>query len=763
MSWADDYNRRRFLGVSGGAALMASFGSFSFEARAELAPSAIRIGHITDTRFTEADDSSRSGKVRPGWLFGHAFSLADDLLDQFGEVSSEAVKLVLHSGNLIHSADRIRGPGQAQAAREWLEGSPIPVRLSRGGSDTRRGGFGRQRFLSTFADHGFFEGHGYYSYELDGFHFIHLDAGNSTPPGSASRLHDRSRQLDWLADDLARDRELPTVLVMHPPLLAAGPDPDRGLARADRRALIKLIRSHPQVLLVLGGKTLCNRAGFIAETTTLCLVTASPVFYPCGGRWIELAVKGNRSVIIRSNFLQSRRLELVEKSFHQASKSSLMARLGSRVDRSSSARGGALERSRLAINPSLAPWWKGEESVTLAVMADTHLCLDEFISEELAEDYELVGHFTEAGSKALYSDILGQLAEGRHRVEFYDEIFSRSPEADAHFLELSVDALLLCGDLVENGRRAEAEVVRAGLSRLPASLRERTLVAIGNHDLYRGEFSLEGSASSRKPIADFYAGFGCASGATHYVAPLTEWLTLIVLDSTIANFDHLGLIQEQIDWLEDQIEQRRDQVVIIASHHPLYHLGLVPGLLQVYLQTRYKFTPRLCAARVQLQKLFARHHNVKMVISGHYHGVCVEQHKKKARAGTAADDPFTTIVQVPCTIEYPCGYRLFKISREQGRVRIEYVTAYTRLAELRRLSSQAPLYRILGTKIKPPGRFKESLARLSRQDNISGEFAVLNPFDVMDLNCRGAKDGTTNRGRGNTGKPNQNGKLECSI
>jgi len=379
------------------------------------------------------------------------------------------------------------------------------------------------------------------------------------------------------------------------------------------------------------------------------------------------------------------------------------------------------------------------------------------------KDNELIGHYGEQGSQALFTDVLDQISQGRHRVEFFDETFARDEEAEANYLRLPVDALLLTGDLAEHGRRAEAEEFLARIGRLPAGLREKTLVTVGNHDLFRGDFAEDGSASSLQPITEFYRSYGCANGRAYYAQPLSEWLTLIVLDSTIPTFNGLGLMQEQMDWLADQLEGLRDQVVVVASHHPIWPISLVPPLMEAYLRHRSHFTPPLSAARVQLQNLFARYPSVKLAISGHYHGVCVDQYRKTRPAGTATDDAFTTHIQVPCTVEYPCGYTLFKISRADGQGRIEHVTAYSRLAALRRKSSQALMYESTGPKLKVPRHYQGSLERLSKQDNIFGLWASLNPKNLMNINLRGFKDGTAHGGRGNTGKPNLKGQIEFSL
>jgi hypothetical protein len=189
----------------------------------------------------------------------------------------------------------------------------------------------------------------------------------------------------------------------------------------------------------------------------------------------------------------------------------------------------------------------------------------------------------------------------------------------------------------------------------------------------------------------------------------------------------------------------------------------VPPAMNAYLHSSSHFTYKRSAARLQLHDIFARHNNVKMAISGHYHGVEVDQYKKLKAAGNAADDAFTTHVQVPCTVEYPCGYRLFKLSRSGGRATIEYISAYTRKSALRDESREAPIFKYMGTKVRVPHNYQGTLERLREQDTILGHAAMLDPYDLIDLNVRGFKDGTARAGKGNTGKPNINGKIEVTI
>jgi len=662
-------------------------------------------------------------------------------MGRFQEDSLGPVDLVVHSGNLLRSAR----PDRALAAFNWLNSQKVPIRLTLGKRDSRPLGLSSEEFISKFSAFGFINGKGYYSYNVNGFHFVHLE----------NPVEKDLEQQDWVHEDIAGHKNVPSILIIHGPL--------------HEDTLSKLSATYDQVLLVLNGGTYTNNAAFNAGLLTLS--TSSPVIYPCGARIIKIDISRGK-FSISSEFLQTRRLELVEESFHQLHSRKHIKRLGQRKGRHFFTDLGTkvIAPVRYETNPALVPRLGSDSSVVIALVADTHVCLDKYIFGEVVtqhkeslSEYENSGHFLEKGSKAIYNDILEQISQGRHRVEFYDEVFNKNPQSEVNFFEAPVDALLLNGDLSEHGMFDESKVILDGLSRLPDKLRQSTFVTPGNHDLFRGDFIKKDSASSRKPFADFYKGYVSPGGSTYYTVQLADWLTLIVLDSVIPTAGSLGMIQDQIDWLEDQITRRKKQTVIVACHHPIYPVSQVPRAMNTYLRIRSHFTPKVTSARIQVQELFARNNNVKLLLSGHFHGTCTDQYRKINPEGRISDDPFTTHIQIPCTIEYPNGYRVIKVSRSKKSVCIDYVTAYTRLADLRTQSSLALLFKLMGADIKAPKKYENTRNSLYDRDNILRLFDKVNPIDLADLNVRGYKDGTVNNGRGNSGKNNINGKIEFTI
>ncbi len=83
---------------------------------------------------------------------------------------------------------------------------------------------------------------------------LRLVACDTTVPGQDAGSLDASR-LEWLADELEREHDVPTLLAMHHPPILIGVHAldDIGLPVAERAALGRLLEEHPQVARVVTG------------------------------------------------------------------------------------------------------------------------------------------------------------------------------------------------------------------------------------------------------------------------------------------------------------------------------------------------------------------------------------------------------------------------------------------------------------------------------------------------------------------------------
>jgi Icc protein len=157
------------------------------------------------------------------------------------------------------------------------------------------------------------------------------------------------------------------------------------------------------------------------------------------------------------------------------------------------------------------------------------------------------------------------------------------------------DAVLITGDLVDFGRRAEYE----HLARLLAPITAPIYLLPGNHDdpaMLRECFPAHDYMA--RPVAGRYAQYATRIGALH----------LIALDTTVPRQSHGELCDTRLDWLEAELARVSGEPVIVAMHHPPF-----PTLIG------HMDTIGLRAGGERLRAVVARHPNVERIVCGHLH------------------------------------------------------------------------------------------------------------------------------------------------
>ena len=180
---------------------------------------------------------------------------------------------------------------------------------------------------------------------------------------------------------------------------------------------------------------------------------------------------------------------------------------------------------------------------------------------------------------------LAQLSDPHLRDGDDDRGAARALEiAVAAVLDLhpAPDAVLVSGDVGEQGDRAEYALARELLDPLPMPVH----VLAGNHD-------------DPKALSE---AFGMP---THYVAEVGE-LALVACDTPLP-----GRLEGEldVDWLEAQLEATRGRPIVIAMHHPPLLTG-IPVLDEIGLPAEQ---------RAALGELLARFPDVRRVVAGHVH------------------------------------------------------------------------------------------------------------------------------------------------
>lgn len=235
---------------------------------------------------------------------------------------------------------------------------------------------------------------------------------------------------------------------------------------------------------------------------------------------------------------------------------------------------------------------------------------------------------------------------------------------------LDLEFLLIPGDLTQHGEPENHRWLAKRLGELPYPV----YVIPGNHDIpvaVANDHSI-----GMGDFADYYrhCGYGQPQGLD-YTVELRRGLHLIGLNSN--HFDGEGkqvgrLLASQLEWLDEQLQQRRgEEVWLMVHHNVIEHL---PGQAENGLGRRY-----MLENAPQLRGVL-RSHGVQLVFTGHLHVQDI------AREGRLYD------ITTGSTVSYPHPYRVLEYRRDcrgQGWLqiesgRVEGVENWENLAQLSR-------------------------------------------------------------------------------
>jgi 3',5'-cyclic AMP phosphodiesterase CpdA len=159
-------------------------------------------------------------------------------------------------------------------------------------------------------------------------------------------------------------------------------------------------------------------------------------------------------------------------------------------------------------------------------------------------------------------------------------------------LQLRPDVVLATGDLTDDGRPAQYELLAAILSELDVPL----LLIPGNHD-ERGPF-LEAFGATHPYLP--------REGPIQYVVDDYD-VRLIAVDTTRVGHHDGELDDDRLQWLDRTLAQRPDDPAVVFLHHPPFTTGIW-----------WMDCVGLGGAR-QLESIVRRHPNVQLVLAGHLH------------------------------------------------------------------------------------------------------------------------------------------------
>lgn len=157
----------------------------------------------------------------------------------------------------------------------------------------------------------------------------------------------------------------------------------------------------------------------------------------------------------------------------------------------------------------------------------------------------------------------------------------------------AVDALLMTGDLTNDGKPGQFAALGARLEALPMPV----LPVMGNHD---------DRAAYRAAFPGWPGAEDGADGPVRYVRDIGP-ARIAVLDSQIPGEPGGRLGEEQLAWLDAMLAQAPDRPTLVAVHHPPFDAGIehMDGM-------------RLSDGE-GLRDIVARHPQVERVLAGHVH------------------------------------------------------------------------------------------------------------------------------------------------
>ncbi len=143
-------------------------------------------------------------------------------------------------------------------------------------------------------------------------------------------------------------------------------------------------------------------------------------------------------------------------------------------------------------------------------------------------------------------------------------MFARYRTFEAACMDLktgSYDAVLLLGDIAENGLKEEYQLVFDGLSGIDT----RYIAITGNHDI---RLRLYSQSSDRfKEFANALNGDESMTEMHH--SEVINGYKFITLGSDKTMFEEAYLSQEQLDWLDDELHAENGNLTFVLCHQPL--------------------------------------------------------------------------------------------------------------------------------------------------------------------------------------------------
>ncbi|MBE7708777.1 MAG: hypothetical protein E7Z88_08755 [Cyanobacteria bacterium SIG27] len=220
---------------------------------------------------------------------------------------------------------------------------------------------------------------------------------------------------------------------------------------------------------------------------------------------------------------------------------------------------------------------------------------------------------------------------------------------------IGLDFVLFTGDMVDSATPENFYNYYKILSKL----KYPTLNTFGNHEFY-GDMTKEQVLETVRGYNPNYI-----FEDTYYAfTPKTDF-RIVVLDATIKdNKTAMGEFpKEQLDFLDNELRQNQDKVVVIALHHA----PVEPFVAKEHAIVNAK----------EFNEILFKYRNPIVVLSGHYHAT------KIRRIGNLV------FVSTPSMVTYPMAFRRIKITNYKDRVIYDFKFLETTLEEIKEQNRQS--------------------------------------------------------------------------
>ncbi len=216
-----------------------------------------------------------------------------------------------------------------------------------------------------------------------------------------------------------------------------------------------------------------------------------------------------------------------------------------------------------------------------------------------------------------------------------------------------LDFVLFSGDMVDSATQENYH----DFYKLLTKLKYPSLNCFGNHD-FHGDMTKEEVLQTVKSYNPNYT----FSDTYYAFSPKTDY-RIIILDATMEDSANGMLPEEQLQFLDNELNQNQDKIVVIALHHP----SVEPFVANEHSLLNAK----------EFNEILLKYKNPIVVLSGHYHATRLHHWGN------------LVFVSTPSLVTYPMAFRHIKIVNFKDRVEYKFEFIPTRLDEIKEQNRQS--------------------------------------------------------------------------